>query len=171
MSFTSQPCPPLGSPLRSPSCSCCTITKDPQAVKEAPCLASDPLDAQQPSDLASENCNFSFFAPVVASPSPLQLLLVSCSGGGQVFDQAVDILGSLPPGSEYPSAQWRKGKKFCLYWSNSVSLDAAILPVNPPGMLTILIGQGGCSPVNSLDGGTRILLVASWAAGYNLQFS
>ena len=153
LSFASQPGLLLGSPLTPPGCSCCTITKASQAVKEAPCLASDPFDAQQPSDLPSENCNFGFITPVVASPSPFQLLLVSCSRGGQVFDQAVDILRSLPPGSKYPSAQWRKGEKFCLYWSNSVSLDAAILPVNPPGMLTILIGQGGRSPVDSLAGG------------------
>ena len=78
LSLVSQPHLLLSCPLSPPGCSCCTTTKTSQAVKEAPCLTSDPFDAQQPSDLTSENCNFSFFASVVASPPPFQLLLVTC---------------------------------------------------------------------------------------------
>ena len=46
LSLVSQPHLLLSCPLMSPpGYSCCTTTKTSQAVKEAPCLTSDPFDA------------------------------------------------------------------------------------------------------------------------------
>ena len=90
-------------PLSSPCSSCCSCPKTSHPVEEAPSLASDSLDTQQPSYLPSVDGYLCLLAPLVPPPPSVQLLLVLDSRGGEVFDQNVDIFRGLAPYHKDPS--------------------------------------------------------------------
>ena len=97
------------SPLTPLGCCSCAITKATQAVKQAPCLAPDTFHTEKPPHLPRVNRYLSLLAPLVPPPTTLKLLLFPCTGGGQLLDQGVNVLGHFSPCSKHPFLEGREG--------------------------------------------------------------
>ena len=76
------------------------------------------------------------------------------------MDKAVDVLRSLTPCPKHPTAERRKRKESCLYWSDHTPWHLTIDLINRFGMVLVLSGKGRCPLVNSLVGGSGVPCVS-----------